>query len=83
RPAGIARSVTASALAMVLTGAVAGLFLGLLSVRFFASMLYGVHATDAAMLALPCLTIAAAVAIAAVPAIIRAIRIDPTVMLRE
>jgi hypothetical protein len=41
-----------------------------------------VRPTDLAMLALPSLTILAAVLLAALPALIRAVRIDPAAMLR-
>jgi predicted permease len=63
-------------------GAVAGLTLGLTSVRYIESLLYGVKATDAAVLAVPCITILVAVVIAAVPPVLRALRIDPVAMLR-
>jgi hypothetical protein len=67
---------------MVLVGAAVGLALGLVSVRFIESLLYGVQATDAGMLALPCLSILAVALLAAVPAVIRAVRTDPVQMLR-
>ena len=83
-PAGdIARRVTADVFYMVLTGAVAGLTLGLLSMRYIHTLLYGVKATDPGMLALPALTILAATLLAALPAVIRALRIDPVAMLRS
>jgi hypothetical protein len=46
------------------------------------SLVYQVKATDLAMLALPSLTIFAATLVAALPAVIRAVRIDPAVTLR-
>ena len=73
----IARRVTADVFSMVLAGAVAGLALGMASVRYIESLLYQVKATDLAMLALPSLTILAAALLAALPAVIRAVRIDP------
>jgi predicted lysophospholipase L1 biosynthesis ABC-type transport system permease subunit len=79
---GIARLVAVDALSMVLVGAVAGLALGMASVRYIAALLYQVKPTDVAMLALPSFTILAAAVIAAVPAVIRALRIDPAAMLR-
>jgi putative ABC transport system permease protein len=78
----IVRLITADILAMVAIGAVAGLALGLLSARYAASLFYQVKATDISMLALPWLTILAATSLAALPAVIRAIRIDPVKMLR-
>jgi hypothetical protein len=67
---------------MVAAGAVAGLGLGMASVRYIETLLYGVKATDVTMLALPSLTIVAAALLAALPAVIRAVRIDPVAMLR-
>ncbi|MEO8028873.1 MAG: ADOP family duplicated permease, partial [Bryobacteraceae bacterium] len=77
----IARRVTSEVFAMVILGAVAGLAAGLASTRSIESLLYGVSATDPAMLALPALTIALAALLSAVPAVIRAVRIDPATML--
>ena len=68
---------------MVLAGALAGLALGMASVRYIESLLYQVKATDPAMLALPSLTILAAALLAALPAVIHAVRIDPVTMLRS
>ena len=79
----IARRVTVDVLKMVLVGAVAGLALGMTSVRYIESLLYQVRATDLAMLALPSLTILAAALLAAMPAAVRAVRIDPVMMLRS
>jgi putative ABC transport system permease protein len=82
RAGGIARLVAVDALAMVLVGAVAGLALGMASVRYIAALLYQVKPTDVAMLALPSFTILAAAFAAALPAVVRAVRIDPASMLR-
>jgi putative ABC transport system permease protein len=78
----IARRVTVDVFTMVLVGAFAGLALGLVSVRYVETLLYEVKATELAMLALPSGTILAAVLLAAAPAVIRAVRIDPVKMLR-
>ena len=78
----IARRVTADVFSMVLAGALAGLALGMASVRYIAALLYQVKPTDLAMLALPSLAILAAALLAALPAVIRAVRIDPVKMLR-
>ncbi|HTV56787.1 MAG TPA: ABC transporter permease [Terriglobia bacterium] len=78
----IARRVTASIFSMVIAGALAGLALGFASVRYIESLLYQVRPTDPRMLALPALTIVAAALLAALPPVIRAIRIDPAVILR-
>ena len=78
----VARRVMAGISVAVAIGAVAGLALGLASVRYIESLLYQVKATDAGVLAIPCLTILLAVVIAALPAVLRAMRIDPVAMLR-
>jgi predicted permease len=78
----IARRVTAEAFAMVAVGAVVGFALGMASVPYLSSLLWQVHATDLGMLVLPCLTVFAATMLAALPAVIRAVRIDPVTMLR-
>jgi predicted permease len=82
QPAGLARLVTVNVFTMVLVGAVVGLALGLVSMRFIESLFYGVKATDAGMLALPCLSILVLALLAAGPAVIRAVRTDPMQMLR-
>jgi predicted permease len=82
RPGDIARGVTMEILAMVLLGAVAGLGLGFVSLRYLETLLYGVKTTDPAMLAIPAITIAIAASAAALPAVVSALRIDPVAMLR-
>ncbi len=67
---------------MVLMGAAAGLGLGMASVRFIEPLFYQVKATDLAMLAFPSLTLFAVALLAALPAVIRAVRTDPVAMLR-
>jgi predicted permease len=79
---GIARLVTMDVFSMVLIGAAAGVGLGMMSVRLIESMFYQVKATDLQMLALPSLAILAGAVVAALPAVIRAVRIDPVTMLR-
>jgi predicted permease len=78
----IARLVTAEVFAMVAMGAVAGVALGMISVRYLESLFYQVKATDVTMLAFPALSILAAALLAAVIPVIRAVRIDPATMLR-
>jgi ABC-type antimicrobial peptide transport system permease subunit len=82
RAGDIARRVTADVFAMVIAGALAGLGLGMASVRYIETLLYGVKPGDPAMLALPSLTIVGVALLAALPAVIRATRIDPVAMLR-
>jgi ABC-type antimicrobial peptide transport system permease subunit len=79
---GIARLVTMDVFAMVLIGAVAGVGLGLLSVRYVESLFYQVKATDLQMLALPSLAILAGAFLAALRPLMQAVRIDPASMLR-
>jgi predicted permease len=79
----IARRVTADAFAMVLAGALAGVALGMISVRYIASLFYQVKATDLGMLALPAFLILAAALLAAMPAVVHAVRIDPVTSLRS
>jgi predicted permease len=79
---GIARLVTAEVFSMVLVGAVSGIGLGLLSVRYVESLFYQVKATDLQMLALPSLAILAGSLLAALRPVMRAVRIDPASMLR-
>ena len=78
----VARRVTTDVFAMVIAGALAGLALGFASVRYIESLLYQVKPGDPRMLMLPALTILAAAVVAALPPVIRAVRIDPARMLR-
>ena len=82
QPGDIARRVTTEVFGMVVVGATAGLALGLASTRYLEDLLYQVKATDFGILALPSMTILAAALLAALPAVIRAVRIDPVTMLR-
>jgi ABC-type antimicrobial peptide transport system permease subunit len=83
RAADIAGRLTADVFSMVLAGSAAGLTLGLMSVRFIETLLYQVRGGDWRLMAVPSLTIAAAAVLAAVPAVIRAIRINPVDILRS
>jgi len=79
---GIVRLVTLEAIYSVVIGAIAGLALGFWSIRYIDSLLYHVKGTDVSMLAVPSLILFAAAFLAAVPAAVRAVRIDPVAMLR-
>jgi len=79
---GIARLVTMDVFAMVLVGAVAGIGLGMLSVRYVESLFYQVRATDLQILALPALAILAGAFLAALRPVMQAVRIEPVSMLR-
>jgi len=80
---GIARLVIADVFGMVAAGAVAGLALGMASVRYIDSLFYQVKPTGSGALALPSLAILAVALLAALPAVIRAVRLDPVMMLRS
>jgi predicted permease len=82
RSGDIARRVTAEVFMMVFLGALAGVGLGIASVRYLDALLYQVRPTDLPMLALPSAIIVAAALLAALPAVIHAVRIDPVTMLR-
>ena len=78
----IARRVTADVFVMVLAGAAGGLALGIASVRYIETLFFQVKATDPRALALPSLTIVAVAMLAALPAIIHALRTDLVKALR-
>jgi ABC-type antimicrobial peptide transport system permease subunit len=82
QPGVIARLVTGDVFRMVLVGSIAGLALGTASVHFIESLFYQVKSTDAAMLAIPFLALFAAVSLAALPPVIRAVCLDPVATLR-
>lgn len=82
RIANIARLVTSEVFAMVIAGGAVGLALGLLAVKYIQSLLYGVRGNDPAMLFMPVLVLLAAAVFSALPAVLRAARVDPAKMLR-
>jgi putative ABC transport system permease protein len=82
-PGDIARRVMADVILMVTLGAVSGLVLGMVSVRYIEALLYGVKATDWPMLALPLVAILGAALLAALPPVISAVRIAPIKILRS
>jgi hypothetical protein len=82
RTGDVAREVTAGIFSAVCVGGAAGLGLGMASTRYIASLLYQVKTTDLGVLAFPSLIIFITALLAAVPAVIRALRIDPAAMLR-
>ena len=81
--ADIASRVTASVLVMIAFGVAAGLAIGVSTEQFIDSLLFQVKATDPAMLIWAAFAIAAAAFLAALPAVIRAIRTDPATLLRS
>jgi predicted permease len=81
--ADIARRMTVDVFSMVVAGALAGLALAMASARYIETLLYQVKPTDSGALAIPSLTIVAVALLAALPAVIHAVRIDPVSMLRS
>lgn len=78
----IAQRVTIGAFLMVFVGALIGVALGFASVRFIQTLLYQVKPNDPRMLAIPALIILAAALVAALPPVMRAVRVDPASILR-
>jgi predicted permease len=74
--------VTTRVLAMVLAGAMAGIALGLASERYVSALLYGVKTTDPSMLIIPTGALLLAAVLAVLPALGRALTVDPSIMLR-
>jgi len=82
RIADIAWPATSRISLMVMTGAVIGAALGIASVRYVETLLYGVKGSDPVMLTGPALVLLAIALLSALPVIARASRIDPKIMLR-
>ena len=78
----IARLVTGQIFVTVFIGAAAGIALGMASVRYVQTLLFEVKGTAPSMLIAPTLVLLAAALLAALPAVLRAARIDPSIMLR-
>jgi putative ABC transport system permease protein len=78
----IARLVTTQIFVTVFIGATAGITLGMASVRYVQTLLFGVKGTDPSMLIAPAAVLLAAALLAALPAVVRALKIDPAIMLR-
>ena len=80
--AGIVRILTADVFLMIGLGGCAGVALGFGAARYVASLFYQVKATDADMIALPTCAILLTALVATLPAVLRALRTDPTEILR-
>ena len=78
----IAWLATSRVFIMVTIGAGIGAGAGIASAKYVQALLYGVQAGDLGMLALPAVVLAGAAILAALPAVVRAARIDPAIMLR-
>jgi len=80
--AGIVRLVTLDVFLTIALGGGAGLALGFGAARYVESLFYQVKATDADMIALPTCAILLSALVATLPAVVRALRTDPTEILR-
>jgi len=78
----IARLISAQIFVTVFIGAAVGIAIGVASVRYVQTLLFGVKGTDPTMLIAPAAVLLAAALLAALPAVVRAIKIDPAIMLR-
>jgi len=79
----IAWLVTAEVLQMVVIGSAAGWMLGMGSARYIESLLYQVKPAEPDIAALPPLAILSVALVATLPAILRAMRIEPAEILRS
>jgi len=80
--AGIVRVVTLDIFLMIVLGGCAGVALGFGAARYVESLFYQVKATDADMIALPTGAILLTALVATLPAVLRALRTDPSEILR-
>ena len=80
--AGIVRLVTLDVFLMIALGGCAGVALGFGAARYVESLFYQVKATDADMIALPACALLLTALVATLPAVLRALRTDPTEILR-
>ena len=79
---GIVRLVTFDVILTIALGGCAGVALGFGAARYVESLFYQVKATDADMIALPACAILLTALVATLPAVLRALRTDPTEILR-
>ena len=80
--AGIVRLVTLDTVLVIALGGCAGVALGFGAAHYVESLFYQVKATDADMIALPTCAILLTTLVATLPAVLRALRTDPTEILR-
>jgi putative ABC transport system permease protein len=78
----IARLVTAQIFVAVIIGGAVGAAFGLFSARYVQTLLFGVEGSNPSMLIAPAIVLVAVALLAALPAVRRAARIDPSIMLR-
>jgi len=80
--AGIVRVLTLDVFLTIALGGCAGIALGFGAARSVQSLFYQVKATDAEMIALPACAILVTALVATLPAVLRALRTDPSEILR-
>ncbi len=80
--AGIVRLVTQDVFLTIALGGVAGVALGFGAARYVESLFYQVKVTDADMIALPACALLLTALVATLPAVLRALRTNPTEILR-
>ena len=81
--AGIVGLVTLDVFLMIALGGCVGIALGFGASRYVASLFYQVKATDGDIIALPACAILLTSLVATLPAVLRALRTDPTEILRS
>ena len=79
----IAWRVTLGSFAVVALGSCVGLWLGALSQQYVVTLLYQVKPNEPRIMAIPIATLLAAAMLAAIPPVLRAMRIDPAALLRS
>jgi putative ABC transport system permease protein len=82
RSGAIASLVTRTVYSMVGVGVIGGVAMGFASARYMESLFFQVKGSDVSMLAIPCAVILTVAVVATLPAILRALRIDPVEILR-
>ena len=83
RGSDIVKSVASKTFAVVGAGALVGVALGMTSVKYIVTLLYGVGPMDPSALALPACAILGSAILASIPPALTAVRIDPGRMVRS
>ncbi len=82
-PGDVARRVTLGSFAMIALGLAVGTGLGLQSEHYVSALLYQVKITDPRLLVWPLIAMLGAAVLAAIPPVLRAVHIDPAILLRS